>query len=375
MKVCIIVGTRPEIIKMSPIVRECEKRRLDYMLIHTGQHYSYNMDKIFFDDLEIKEPKYKLNVGKKYFTDCSQTGEIIKGIEKILTKEKPDVALVEGDTNSVLAGAIASVKLHIKLGHVEAGLRSFDRGMPEEINRILTDHCSNLLFAPTKISKQNLLNEDIPKKKIFVTGNTIVDAVHQNLNIAKKKSKIMNDLGIEDEYVLLTVHRQENVDVKQRFSNIIRALTKIDFPVIFPIHPRSRKMAKRFKLYNKLKNAVKLMEPIGYLDFLNLLSNAKLVLTDSGGIQEEACILNTPCLTLRDNTERPETIDAGANYLVGTNPKRIAKMVNKILNNRGFEKRMRNAKNPFGDGRSGERIVDILGRALNIQNENKETFL
>lgn len=360
MKICIVVGTRPEIIKMSPIVRECEKRRLDYMLIHTGQHYSYNMDKIFFDDLEIKEPKYKLDAGKKYFTDCSQTGEMIKGIENILTKEKPDIVLVEGDTNSVLAGAIASVKLHIKTGHVEAGLRSFDRNMPEEINRILTDHCSDLLFAPTKTSKQNLLNEGIPKKKIFVTGNTIVDAVHQNLKIAKKKSKIMNDLGIEDEYALLTIHRQENVDVKQNFSNIIQALTKIDFPIIFPIHPRSRKMAKRFKLYNKLKNTVKLMEPIGYLDFLNILSNAKLVFTDSGGIQEEACILNTPCLTLRNNTERPETIEAGANYLVGTKPGAIVKMVSKILNHTEFEKRMRNAKNPFGDGRSGERIADIL---------------
>ena len=346
MKVCIIAGTRPEIIKMSPIVRECEKRRLDYMLIHTGQHYSYNMDKIFFDDLEIKEPKYKLDAGKKYFTDCSQTGEMIKGIENILTKEKPDIVLVEGDTNSVLAGAIASVKLHIKTGHVEAGLRSFDRNMPEEINRILTDHCSDLLFAPTNVSKQNLLNEGISKKKIFVTGNTIVDAVHQNLNIAKKKSKIMNDLGIKDEYALLTVHRQENVDVKQSFSNIIRALTKIDFPVIFPIHPRSRKMAKRFKLYNELKNAVRLIEPVGYPDFLNLLSNAKIVLTDSGGIQEEACILNTPCLAPRDNTERPETIEAGANYLVGTNPNKIVKMMNKILNDSKFEERMRNAKKP-----------------------------
>ncbi|MDI6916876.1 MAG: UDP-N-acetylglucosamine 2-epimerase (non-hydrolyzing) [Thermoplasmatales archaeon] len=364
MKVCIVVGTRPEIIKMSPVIRECEKRKLNYMLIHTGQHYSYNMDKIFFDDLEIKEPKYKLDIGKKYSTDCSQAGEMIKGIEKVLTKEKPDIVLVEGDTNSVLAGAISSVKLHIKTGHVEAGLRSFDRGMPEEINRILTDHCSDLLFAPTKISKQNLLNEGISKKKIFVTGNTIVDAIHQNLKIAKKKSKIMNDLGTGDEYALLTVHRQENVDVKQRFSNIILALTKIDFPVIFPIHPRSRKMAKRFKLYNNLKNAVRLIEPVGYLNFLNLLSSARLVLTDSGGIQEEACILNTPCLTLRDNTERPETIEAGANYLVGTNPKRIVKMVNKILNNRVFEKRMRNAKNPFGDGRSGRRIIQTVIQEL-----------
>jgi len=362
MKICIVVGTRPEIIKMSPIIRECRKRGLNHMLIHTGQHYSYNMDKIFFDDLEIKKPEYKLDVCKKCFTHGVQTGEMIKSIEKILTKEKPDVVLVEGDTNSVLAGAIASAKLHIKLGHVEAGLRSFDRGMPEELNRILTDHCSDLLFAPTKTSKQNLLNEGVFKKKIFVTGNTIVDAVHQNLKIAKKKSKVMNDLGIEDEYALLTLHRQENVDVKQQFSNIIQALEKIDFPIIFPIHPRSRKMAKRFKLYNKLKNAVKLIEPVGYLDFLTLLSNAKFVLTDSGGIQEEACILNIPCLTLRDNTERPETIEAGANYLVGTNPKRIVKMVKKILNDGEFEKRMRNVKNPFGDGRSGERIIDIVSK-------------
>ena len=364
MKICIVVGTRPEIIKMSPIIRECEKKGLNYVLVHTGQHYSYNMDKVFFDDLGLKEPEYKLDIGEEYSTDCSQTGETVKRMEKILTKEKPDIVLVEGDTRSVLAGAIASVKLHTKLGHVEAGLRSFDRGMPEEINRILTDHCSNLLFAPTKTSKQNLLNEGISKKKIFVTGNTIVDAVHQNLNIAKKKSKIMNDLGIKDEYALLTLHRQENVDVKQSFSNIIRALTKIYFPVIFPIHPRSRKMAKRFKLYNELKNAVRLIEPVGYLNFLNLLSSARLVLTDSGGIQEEACILNTPCLTLRDNTERPETVEAGANYLVGTNPKKIVKMVNKILNDTNFEERMRNAKNPFGDGRSGGRITQTVIQEL-----------
>ena len=250
----IIVGTRPEIIKMSPIIVECEKRGVEYTLIHTGQHYSYNMDKIFFEELELLAPHYSLDVGEKYSTPGAQTGEMIKGIEKILMegKEALDIVLVEGDTNSVLAGAIAAVKLHIKVGHVEAGLRSFDRSMPEEFNRILTDHISDLLFAPTEKSKINLLDEGISEENIFVTGNTIVDAVYRNLKIAKKKSKVLKELGLEKEkYIVLTLHRQENVDMQQRFSNIIEASTRLDFQVVFPIHPRAKKMAEKFGL---LKN-------------------------------------------------------------------------------------------------------------------------
>ena len=360
----IIVGTRPEIIKMSSIITECETMGLEYILIHTGQHYSYNMDKIFFEELELPAPHYSLDVGEKYSTPGAQTGEMIRGIEKILMMEKEalNIILVEGDTNSVLAGAIAAVKLHIRVGHVEAGLRSFDRSMPEEINRILTDHISDLLFAPTEKSKINLLDEGISEENIFVTGNTIVDAVYRNLKIAKKKSRVLKELGLEKgKYIVLTLHRQENVDMQQRFSNIIEASTIMDFQVVFPIHPRAKKMAEKFGLLKKMgMGHLNLIEPVGYLDFLNLLKNAKLVLTDSGGVQEEANILSIPCLTLRDNTERPETIDVGANYLVGTNTNEIAGMVSKILTDAEFEESMRTAKNTFGDGKAGERIVDLL---------------
>lgn len=366
----IIVGTRPEIIKMSPIIADCEKRGLKYILIHTGQHYSYNMDKIFFEELELPHPHYSLDIGENYSTQGAQTGEMIKEIEKVLLKERDTLnfVLVQGDTNSVLAGAIAAVKLNIKVGHVEAGLRSFDRTMPEEINRILTDHISDLLFAPTEKSKLNLLKEGIPEEKIIITGNTIVDAVYRNLEIAKNKSNILRKLGLQkEEYIVLTLHRQENVDNQYRFINIIEAFKRINLPVIFPIHPRTKKMVENFKLIDKLNmNHLNMIEPLGYIDFLNLLNNAKLVLTDSGGIQEEANILNVPCLTLRDNTERPETIEVGANYLVGTDSNKIITMISKILNNNDFEKSMRGATNPYGDGKSAEKIIENL----KIEREN-----
>ncbi len=227
MNIAIILGTRPEIIKMSPIIRACERLKLDYFILHTGQHYSYNMDRIFFEQLELPEPKYNLNVGSG--THAEETGRMLLGIEKVLVREKPEVVLVEGDTNTVLAGALAATKLGIKVGHVEAGLRSYDRSMPEEINRILTDHCSDYLFAPTEKSKTILLAEGIPDEKIFVTGNTIVDAIYQNLEIANKIRSALNDLDLKPRsYFLVTVHRQENVDNKSRFSNILKGLERIN---------------------------------------------------------------------------------------------------------------------------------------------------
>jgi len=286
MQICIILGTRPEIIKMSSIIRECQKRNLEFFILHTNQHYSENLDKIFFEELELSKPKYNLKVGSG--THAEETGKMLIGIEKVLIKEKPDVVLVEGDTNTVLAGALAAVKLHIKVGHIEAGLRSYFREMPEEINRTLADHCSDFLFAPTQNAKKILLQEGIPKKKIFVTGNTIVDAVYQNLKLAKKKSKILNKLNLKKEnYFLVTVHRQENVDKKERLKGILEGIgliyKKFNLPIIYPIHPRSKKMIKKFNL--KIPQGVKLIEPIGYLDFLQLEANAKLILTDSGGVQ------------------------------------------------------------------------------------------
>ncbi|MBA7697582.1 UDP-2,3-diacetamido-2,3-dideoxy-D-glucuronate 2-epimerase [subsurface metagenome] len=241
MKILLVLGTRPEIIKLSPIIREYERLGLDYSVLHTGQHYSYSMDKIFFENLELQDPKHKLDTGSG--SHGEQTGKMLIEIEKTLKKEKPDVVLVQGDTNSTLAGALAATKLQIKVGHVEAGLRSYDQTMPEEINRILTDHCSNYLFAPTKQSKKNLLNEGIPEKKISVVGNTIVDAIIQNREIANHKRNTLNHLNLTPKnYFLVTVHRQENVDNKKRFSNILDGLKKVknefDIPVIYPVHPR-----------------------------------------------------------------------------------------------------------------------------------------
>ena len=356
MKIAIILGTRPEIIKMSPIIKELEQRHLDYFILHTGQHYSYNLDQVFFDQLNLPKPKYNLQVGSG--THAEETGKMLIGIEKILLKEKPDIILVEGDTNTVLAGALAATKLRIPVGHVEAGLRSYDREMPEEINRVLTDHISDLLFAPTEKAKQNLLKEGISNNKIFITGNTIVDAVHQNLKLINDPLAILNKLNIDnDDYFLVTVHRQENVDNKKRFQGILEGLKRVHeeygLPVIYPIHPRAKKRIKEFNLNPK---GITLIEPVDYLSFLQLESKAKLILTDSGGVQEEACILKVPCVTLRYNTERPETIEVGANILAGTNPTEIVEKVKLMLN------RKPNWNNPFGDGRAGSRIVKILMR-------------
>ncbi|MFV9677740.1 MAG: non-hydrolyzing UDP-N-acetylglucosamine 2-epimerase [Methanosarcinales archaeon] len=353
-KIAIVLGTRPEIIKMSPVIRECTKRAVDYFILHTGQHYTYNLDKIFFEQLELPDAKYNLDVGSS--SHGAQTGTILREIENVLIQEEPDVVLVEGDTNTVLAGALAATKLHIKVGHVEAGLRSYDRTMPEEINRVLADHCSDYLFAPTEKSKQILLGEGIPTARIVVTGNTVVDAVYQNLSICEGRTNPLHELGlVSGEYFLATAHRQENVDVKTRFESIISGLERVadafGLPVIYPIHPRSRKMMDRFGLKS---TGILFIDPVDYLSFLQLESKAKLVLTDSGGVQEETCILKVPCVTLRDNTERPETLEVGSNILAGTKAETILAATTEILG------RTVNWANPFGDGSAGEKIIGIL---------------
>jgi len=327
---------------------------LDYFILHTGQHYSYEMDRVFFDELELPQPKYNLDVGSG--THAEQTGRIMIGVEKVLMKERPDIVLVQGDTNTTLAGALAAAKLQIKVGHVEAGLRSFDRRMPEEINRVLTDHISDYLFAPTEKARQNLLREGLDGSRIYVTGNTIVDAVYQNLEIAKKKVSVLKDLGLKSEgYFLVTAHRQENVDVKERLEGILKGMELIhqefSMPVVFPMHPRTRRRIREFGLS---LNGIEVINPLGFLEFLQLEANARLVLTDSGGVQEETCILKVPCVTLRDNTERPETLEVGSNVLAGTDPESILESVRIMLN------RERSWENPFGDGRAGERIVRII---------------
>ena len=355
MKIAVVLGTRPEIIKFSPVIRECERLGLDFFVLHTGQHYSYNMDRVFFEQLKVPGAKYNLDVGSG--SHAKQTGEMLVGVEKVLNKEKPDVVLVEGDTNTGLAGALAAAKLGIKVGHVEAGLRSYDRQMPEEINRVLADHCSDFLFAPTEKSAGILNHEGVPDEKVFVVGNTVVDAVFQNMDIAKSsKCDDLETLGLEKgKYMVVTVHRQENVDDKARFSGIIKGLrcVKKTFgtTLVYPVHPRARKQMKEFGLKSK---SVCLVEPLDYLAFLRLESNARLVLTDSGGVQEESCILKVPCVTLRDNTERPETVDVSANVLAGTDPDRIVDCVRLMLD------RKNDWANPFGDGKSAARIIDVL---------------
>lgn len=359
MRVAIVLGTRPEIIKMAPVIRELEKRASDFCIIHTGQHYSYNLDKVFFEQLGLPGARYNLEVGSG--SHAEQTGKILISIEKVLLKERPDIILVEGDTNSVLAGALAAAKMGVRVGHVEAGLRSYDRTMPEELNRILADHLADYLFAPTPKAKDILLGEGVPAEKITLTGNTIVDAVFQNKELAKEKADILVNLNLEDKkYFLVTLHRQENVDNRARFGSILEGLDgvarKFGLPVIYPIHPRPRKMMAEFKLQPKY---VTLTEPVDFLSFLHLENHARAILTDSGGVQEEACILGVPCITLRDNTERPETLEVGANVLAGASPDRITACTEAMLARKG------NWANPFGDGKASERIINTITEAAN----------
>ncbi len=357
MKISIILGTRPEIIKMAPLLKILEAKKADFFTLHTGQHYSYQLDKVFFDQLELPPPKYNIEVGSG--SHAKETGKMLIGIEKILKNEKPDIVLVEGDTNSVLAGALAAAKLVIKVGHVEAGLRSYDRRMPEEINRVIADHIADYLFAPTPKAKETLLREGIGKEKVFLTGNTVVDAVQQNLELARRKIDIAGQFRVKPQkYFLATLHRQENTDNKERFASILEGLSGVAamfrLPVVYPAHPRSRKIIDG--LAKPPKN-LKIIEPVDFLSFLQLESNARLILTDSGGVQEEACILHVPCVTLRDNTERPETVEAGANVLAGASAARIIASAATMMD------RENKWNNPLGDGYAAERIINIITEA------------
>ncbi len=358
--VAIVLGTRPEIIKLAPVIRACETGGIQYTLIHTGQHYSESMDQVFFDQLELPEPDYNLAVGSA--SHGRQTGQMLIELEGILETIQPDTVLVQGDTNSVLAGALTAGKLDITVGHVEAGLRSFDRAMPEELNRVVADHVADRLYAPTDRSRQQLRDEGIPDDRITVTGNTVVDAVSQHRGIAAEHSTICAELGVEPgELFLLTAHRAENVDDPDRFERLLegvgRAAAAHETDVIYPIHPRSAKRLDTFGL--TVPDRIRTIEPLDYLDFLRLESAAELILTDSGGVQEEACILGVPCVTLRDSTERPETITAGANRLCPPGSGEIEEAVLEALfTDRSWDP-------PFGDGTAGIRIVeDVTGRRL-----------
>ncbi|WP_414470593.1 non-hydrolyzing UDP-N-acetylglucosamine 2-epimerase [Methanobacterium sp. ACI-7] len=369
MKIAVIIGTRPEIIKMAPVIDEMEKRNLEYILIHTGQHYDHEMSDQFFLDLELRTPDYNIGVGSG--SHAQQTATMIEGIEKVLLDEKPDMVLVQGDTNAVLSGAIVASKLHIPVGHVEAGLRSYDKSMPEEINREVADVCSKMFFVPTEEAALNLIFAGISPKDIFITGNTVVDACLRNLKIAENKTEMSFDLNKDEQILTLTMHRAENVDNPERLHNIVDAIMELEnVTIIFPAHPRAVKNLKQYNLLEKIENAehIKIIKPVGYLDFLILLSKSKVIMTDSGGLQEEAITLNVPCTTLRYNTERPETVKAGGNILVGSEKDKIVNTVNEILNNPQIYSKMSEAKNPYGNGNSSKQIIDAI---LDLYRENK----
>ncbi len=366
MRIGVVLGTRPEIIKMAPIIDVILKRNIDLIVIHTGQHYDKEMSDNFFSDLELPAPDYNIHVGSG--SHGKQTALMMDGIEDVLLKENVDIVLVQGDTNAVLAGSLVASKLHIPIGHVEAGLRSFDMTMPEEINRRVCDVVSAMYFVPTEKSAVNLLAEGFPRKNLFITGNTVVDACFRHLDIARKKGvqdESLADLNIGDmdNILTLTMHRAENVDDKFRIRNVIDALKELNsMNIIFPIHPRTKKTLQDFGLFDELSNLkhVHIIKPLGYLDFLQLTSLSSLILTDSGGLQEEAITLNVPALTLRYNTERPETVSAGGNILVGCGKEVILDNAFRILNDAEFRDKMKNAVNPYGRGDSAELTVDAI---------------
>ncbi len=361
-KIALVFGTRPEIIKLSPLIRLLHQNKHPYFMIHTGQHYTYEMDRLFFKELGLPEPRYQfMGCSKTANRHGEHTARMMTEVEMALMKERPQVVFVQGDTNSVLAGSLVAAKIkNIRLGHVEAGLRSFDRSMPEEINRVVSDHLSDYLFTPTQSSKKLLLGEGIAQSKIFVTGNTIVDAVKQNLQLALKKTRSAHYLpGPEARYFLMTLHRQENVDHRQRLAAILKGLDlvikRFGMPIVFPIHPRTRKNLEKFRM--RLPENLKVVKPVGFLDFLRWESAARLILSDSGGVQEEACILGVPCVTLRTSTERPETVQVGANLVAGYRPEGILRSTMRMMKcDTGW-------KNPFGDGQAAQRILAITDGA------------
>ena len=359
-KIISIVGARPNFVKIAPVVKLLQKYKdINSLLIHTGQHYDREMSKVFFEDLDLPKPDIYLNVGSH--SQASQTAKIMIGLERVLVQERPDLVIVVGDVNSTLAGALVASKLSIPIAHIEAGLRSFDMSMPEEINRILTDSVSEFLFTPSKDANNNLYREGIRKNKIYFVGNVMIDSLMKFKRTILKNDKLLNKLGIaKKDYSVLTMHRPSNVDNLKDLKKIVKSLSVIQkkIKILFPIHPRTKFFIKNFGLSKKLsamKN-VHMIDPLGYLDFLSLMNNSLFVMTDSGGIQEETTVLGIPCLTVRENTERPVTVKEGTNVIVGTNPARIIKESLKILDGN-----TKNGRVPeLWDGKTAERIVKII---------------
>lgn len=357
MKIFTVVGARPQFIKAFPVCQALQEAGYEEYLVHTGQHYDHQMSRIFFDEMGIPKPMVNLGIGSGQHGQ--QTGSMLIEIERLLLSEKPDLVLVYGDTNSTLAGALAAVKLHIPVAHVEAGLRSFNREMPEEHNRVLTDHCASLLFCPTQTAMDNLENENI-KQGVYLVGDTMYDAVLMFHDIARAKSDILDDLEITSkEYILATLHRPYNTDVPENLKNILQAFGDLDQPIILPLHPRTIYKIEQYGIDIKhIAPNVLCIEPVGFLDMLVLEHNADLILTDSGGIQKEAYFLGVPCVTMRPETEWVETVEHGWNVLVGSDQEKIIQAVN---NRSWFRK---DKADLFGDGHAADKIVARLGADL-----------
>lgn len=359
MRVLHVVGARPNFMKTAPIMAEMARYPKDFhqILIHTGQHYDDNMSRVFFEDLEMPLPDEFLNVGSG--THAEQTAKIMLAFEPTLSKYHPDLVMVVGDVNSTLACALVCAKLGIRIAHVEAGLRSRDRTMPEEINRLLTDGISDLLFTPSKDADENLLREGVATEKIHFVGNVMIDTLVKMLPRTLQRS-VVSHLGLEtNRYILVTLHRPSNVDNANALKEILAALLELskDFQVVFPVHPRTQQNMARFGL-PRLDSRIQLITPVGYLDFLTLMKSARLVLTDSGGIQEETAYLGIPCLTLRSNTERPVTLEVGTNRLVASNEAEIVNAAQLSL----IEMDHPHSVPELWDGRAAERIAKVLLR-------------
>lgn len=364
-RVCLVVGARPNFVKAYPLLRAFSEEGMEVSLVNTGQHYDAELCEVFFDELRIRDFVREINLKVGSGSHAEQTSRCIIQIERVLQREKPDVTVVIGDVNSTLAGALASIKIGIPVAHVEAGYRSFDLGMPEEVNRILVDHISQLLFSPTESSTMNLMIEGIPEDRIRFSGNVLIDSlvsVCENLGITPKNID-------KEDYAVLTIHRPKNVDNPNRLREIVDAAKEIPIRVVFPIHPRTRERCAEFRVDLE---GIEVRYPMGYMEFISLLARAKLVLTDSGGIQEEALFLGTPCLTLRENTERIETLISGGNLLVGANRERIIRVVSELLEDEKKYESMVKAEVPDRwDGKASKRVASELGESeMKIQSYN-----
>ena len=362
VKIAPIVGVRPQIIKSAPILRLLNQdKEVALYLVHSGQHYDFEMSKIFFNELSLPDPLYNLNVGSG--SHATQTARLMTRVEKVITKLQPDVVVVFGDANTTLAGGLAAVKMHVPVCHVEAGLRSYDMGMPEEVNRILTDHCSQMLCAPTEEAVKNLKREGFGEDSVLLSGDTMFDALLQHEEDVEK-STIIESLGLTKKVcAVLTLHRAENVDDKERLKRIILAIMKLnEITIVFPAHPRTKRRLREANLEGALKKMrhVMLTDPLGYFDMLKLVKNSAVILTDSGGMQKEAFLVRVPCVTLRYNTEWVETVRLGANRLVGAETRQILMETRRILENEGVKRELESLPNPYGDGKASQKIVEDL---------------